>query len=331
MIAPVIWLREPFPPLNEDQVLSVTALEMVGGVSGSATEAVIGEAQLAGVWQLNSPNSRFGSYSALIFIDETRFLAGSDRGHLLEFDVPGGNGIARGPRIGSFTPGGIEDKFQVDLESLARDPDTGDIWAGFEGTNTIERVARDMSARRNVAPAVMRNWSKNSGAESMVRLKDGRFLVISEGSASQSGGVFPVLMFDTDPVRDTAHRAYGFRPPEGYRPVDAAQLPDGRVLILVRDLRIGIPPIFAVKLVVADLADLSQAEAGQSSRQRPWQGREIAAISDPVLAENYEGVAVAPDADGTVSIWLVSDDNHTRYQRSLLVKLRWDPAAQRSR
>ena len=39
------------------------------------------------------------------------------------------------------------------------------------------------------------------------------------------------------------------------------------------------------------------------------------------LAENYEGLAVEPGAGGRLTLWLVSDDNNMRFQRTLLLRL----------
>ena len=308
LLAPGTWVRSPPPVANDSQELTLTPLAVRNAVSGEVT--------LDGAWHMTSPNSQFGSYSALVFLDENRFLAGSDHGRLLEFDAPDESQNRR-PVLSTFSADGDDDKFNVDLESLTRDPATGRIWAGFESLNAIERVGPDMGNRVTVQPAAMEDWSGNSGPESLVRLQNGRFLVIAEGSANEGGPGFPVILFAGDPIDEPAFETFRFQPPKGYRPVDATQLPDGRILILVRDFTIALPPRFATKLVVADLADLTAA--------MPWRGREIASIADPPLADNYEGVAAAADSDGTLSIWLISDDNGAIYQRTLLLKLNWNP------
>ncbi len=309
-LAPGTWLRTPLPEPDHSQVLRLTPLE--------TGQLDLGEVQFKRAWRLNSPNTHFGSYSALIIDKNGRFLAGSDHGRLLRFDIPGSRTRARAPELRQFPGIGNADKFSVDLESLTRDAATSRIWAGFEGRNAIVRVSRDMTQRRLVEPAAMREWSSNSGPESLVRLEDGRFIVISEGTDPAGGALFPVLLFAGDPTEAATARHFRFRPPEGYRPVDATQLPDGRLLVLVRNFTIALPPRFAVKLVVADPDDLDPA--------RPWQGREIAAIDDPAIADNYEGVAVQDEGDGSLTIWLISDDNNAIYQRTLLLELRWNPS-----
>ncbi len=54
----------------------------------------------------------------------------------------------------------------------------------------------------------------------------------------------------------------------------------------------------------------------------------IATIADDVLADNYEGIAAAPDRDGRLTVWLVSDDNQQQIlQSTKLLELKVDPAA----
>ena len=309
-LTPGTWIRTPAPEPNDSQVLTLTPLR------GAPRD--LGETTLAGAWRLTSANSDFGSYSALILLNANRFLAGSDRGHLLEFDRPDADAPRRDPLLRMFPGTANRDKSAVDLESLTFAPATGRIWAGFEGRNAIQRVARDYTGRRAVFPEAMADWTSNSGAESLVRLADGRFLAISEGADPDHSSLFPGLIFDRDPVEGGMARKFLFQPPRDYRPVDAAQLPDGRVLVLTRMFTIALPPRFAVKLVVVD--------PHERDPRQPWRGRTIATIDDPAIADNYEGVATARNADGSIAIWLISDDNDAIYQRTLLLKLRWTPS-----
>jgi len=55
----------------------------------------------------------------------------------------------------------------------------------------------------------------------------------------------------------------------------------------------------------------------------PWRGETVAEIVAPLPADNYEGLAVEPTADGGATLWIISDDNEMRFQRTLLLKLEW--------
>ena len=110
--------------------------------------------------------------------------------------------------------------------------------------------------------------------------------------------------------------------PPGYRPVDIAQLPDGRALILLRKVVWGIPPGFAGKLMLADPATIRAGEV--------WRTEPLADLVAPLPSDNYEGLAVASDGRGGIVLWLISDDNDSIAQRTVLLKLRW-PANAKAR
>lgn len=90
-------------------------------------------------------------------------------------------------------------------------------------------------------------------------------------------------------------------------------LPDGRVLILLRNSDL-LPPSFSSRLILGDPAEIS---AGKT-----WNWRPVAGIGPP-LRDNYEGLAVDPQQDDSVVLWLISDDNRSVFQRTLLLKLHW--------
>ena len=72
-LAPGTWLRSPPPPIDSRQELQIVRLPVPGAV---------GPVEVLGGWWLQSPNSHFGSYSALVALGDGTFLAGSDRGRV---------------------------------------------------------------------------------------------------------------------------------------------------------------------------------------------------------------------------------------------------------
>jgi hypothetical protein len=89
---------------------------------------------------------------------------------------------------------------------------------------------------------------------------------------------------------------------------DAAPLPDGRILLVHRD--VGWNPIFTSTIAIADPADIRTGAVLRSQR---------IGVVPRALADNFEGAAVEV-VDGRTYLWLVSDDNFQRWQRSLLVQ-----------
>jgi hypothetical protein len=311
-LAPGTWLRSPRPPADERQILRFHALPVA--------EVDLGPLEPAGAWELDSPNDSFGSYSALAALDDGSLLAASDKGSMMRFTPPGVPGGT--VRIGYFGQDSSLPKWRLDIESMAHDPASGRLWLGFEGTNRIERFDAGFRAPAAIEPEAMRGWPGNEGPEAMARLPDGRFIVIAEGNGRWFDGEVPGLLFPADPVSGAEPIAFRFMPPRGYRPVDLALLPDGRVLILLRKVVWGIPPGFAGKLM---LADPRAIRAG-----KPWQAEPLANLAAPLPSDNYEGLAVVPDHEGGTLLWLISDDNESLFQRTLLLRLRW-PAKAKAR
>lgn len=269
--------------------------------------------RVAGAWELRSDDRRFFGYSALVVSAEGRLRAYSDSSRWLEFDPPD-RPTVRPPKFGAVP--GYEAIGHNDLESATWDPASGLTWLGFEHINTLRRTGPGPEDAISVRPAAMAGFRENGGAESLVRLPDGRFVVLAESAHWHHPRRRAGLLFANDPVVDARATRFAFMPPVGSSPTDAAALPDGRVLILTRGLSAGRWPPFRSKLLVADSADLRAGEA--------WKWQELADLSGLVPPENYEGLAIEPRRGG-FALWLISDANRSvLLQRTLVVKLWWD-------
>jgi hypothetical protein len=308
-LAPGTFVRTSIGTRADRAEVTITPRPERSGVSG--------ELALTGVWELSSPHGWFGGFSALVAGRGQALVAGTDRGFLFDIDLAAGS-----PRAvpGSFRFASIRTngrKEVVDLESLARDPASGALWAGFETRNIIVRFAPD-GTRRFRAPPAMAGWSDNSGPEAMVRLADGRFLLISEGTVRGSPDQHEALLFAGDPVEGGAPLVFRYAAPAHFDPVDATQLPDGRVLILLRRVAYTLPAAtFDTAIAIADPAEI---RAGQ-----PWRARVIQRMEGGIFADNFEGIAFVPSPDDPTrgAVWVIADDNLSVFQRSLLVRFDW--------
>lgn len=311
-LGPGLFWRTPTGLRSDGAAISVTPIAERSGVAG--------ELRLTGAWELRSGHGWFGGFSALVADGEGGLIAGSDRGWLLAIDLSGS------------TPRAVPDSFRyvgrrlgprnelVDLESLARDPADGTLWAAFEGFNQIERFAPD-GTRTFSRPPEMARWSHNSGAETMERLADGRFVVIAEGPQRGGKPLHRALLFPRDPVEPQTPTAFDFASWPDYDPVDAAQLPDGRVLILLRRVEYALPARFDTAIAIADPSAIRPG--------KPWRGRIIQRLSGGVFADNFEGIAFVPDASNPSrgAVWVIADDNFSAFQKSVLVRFDWSEQA----
>jgi hypothetical protein len=272
----------------------------------------LGRLTYLGGWWLRSNHPDFGGISA-IHVRGSSVLALSDNGMVMRFSVPSKTGaLPLWIQRLSDTPG--TGKKQRDTEAMA--VHDGRAWIAFERANSIFRYQlSNWRSNASARPEAMKRWPLNSGSEAMVRLRDGRFLVFSEGE-KLGNGVTEAILFNADPaIEDTPATRLGYLAPSGFRITDAAELPDGRLLFLNR--RLSLLDGFQVKLTIADKPRL---EAGTVLK-----GREIATFAPPVTTDNYEGLSIGQEGGRTI-IWIASDDNFIDLERTLLFKFELDPA-----
>ncbi|QJQ32219.1 esterase-like activity of phytase family protein [Sphingomonas lacunae] len=299
------------PQRNDSQLISARPVAID---SDRSSDRRVGTLIITEAWEIDSANTGFGGYSAMALLDERRFLLASDTGLLAGFTLGRDGRIDRqfiapppaGPGKGNF-------KVDRDMEALTADRARGQFWAAYEHSNQIWRFSRGFArSDGHVAPAAMRRWHANGGAEAMVRLIDGRFLILSETTGARGGGGTAALLFPTDPVESPNAEPIQFAyDAQGRgRVTDAAQLPDGRILLLQRRL----------SLVDGFVSTLSVAHVDTIRTGGIWRSQTLALFSPPLVTENFEGLAVEDSPEGAV-IWMISDDNLTKWQRTLLLRL----------
>jgi hypothetical protein len=271
----------------------------------------IGRLRYLGGWVLKGSDRRFGGISSMT-IQDGDFVMLSDGGVVtrLRFN---GSGQPTDYAMSELPdgPGDGTRKVDRDSESSTYDPESGHIWAGFETTNQIWRYTKGFAvADGHVAPKLMAKWPTNEGAEAMVRLHDGRFLVFAETRTCKDGSHL-ALLFPGDPV-EHADEAASFcykGPRAGFAPTDAVELSDGRVIILHRRFS----PIagFSAALTVIDPKAIVPGGP-------PVVGAPLATIAPPLSVDNMEALAIQQTPQGPV-LWVASDDNYFFLERTLLM------------
>ena len=300
------------PPATRGPAEALPSVSLVRFAPVPLDDSALGRRRLGGLawlggWKLTSNNRRFGGISAM-HVENGEVTAFSDSGWLMRFSLPRSGSVSRAG-IGPLPegPGAKERKSDRDVESLI--VADGQAWIGYERSNAVWRYdPRSWRVAQWAAPRAMRRWRSNRGAEAMLKLPDGRFIVFAEGKGSEA--VSQALLFDGDPSRPgTRSVRMAYAKPRGYRTTEAAILPDGRALILHR--RFAFLEGVSAKL---SLLDPSQARAGTTLR-----GRQIADFHRPINVDNMEALSVSREQGRTI-IWIASDDNYNPLQRTLLMK-----------
>lgn len=306
LCAPGTWLRTPVA----DTLPVEIALEQIAG----AADTRVAGWRIAGVWQFSAEGLNFGGYSVLLALPDNRLRAFSDRGTRFTFDEPDADQQSL-RRIAQQETDPRYPNMLYDIEAATRDPATGRYWLATEGFHAIQRYDRKSAlAGVRVLDGTV-DWPVNSGAEAMVRLDDGRFVIIPEG---QGEG----LIFAEDPLKGGKPAPLEWvNPAEGFVVTDMAQLPDGRLLLLMRNLHWrGLsgpwPPIASL---------IAVGELPRAGTDAPFAPKIALRFEGVIPRENYEGLALRPLSERQVAVWVIADDNLSVIQRSLLVKLLLDP------
>lgn len=254
--------------------------------------------------QLGADDRRFGGWSDLwVAPDNSRAILIGDRGSALDLGLAF-DGHLRG--VGPSRQGrliGPDGKAlfgrATDAEGLARMPDGG-FAVSFERHHRIlvyppsdPPFAR---APRMVSPPPgAERWPANAGMEALARLPDGRFLVLLEESPQAWLG-------GANGWTDLAYRAA-----DGFKPVGACVA--GEALYVVE--RAFSWAGLACRIVRLPVASVREGAI--------LDGEELARLRPPLALDNYEGIAATKDRDGRDLLWLISDDNFSVLQRTLLV------------
>jgi hypothetical protein len=300
---PVDRPQPPRPPMTR-----MTA-EPVPLDAGDPQRRRLGALTFLEGWRLSSRDVRFGGVSAM-HVERGIVTALSDSGSIFRFPVPRRAGamplrIDRIPR----GPGTGRRKSDRDAEAMA--VAGGRAWVAYENWNAVWRYRLPgWRFEAAAAPAALDGLPFARGPEAMARLADGRFLVFGEGPDA-GDGTTPLLLFAGDPAR-AATRALRlrYRPPPGYRPTDAALLPDGRLLVLNRSFG-----VFSWWRAVLTIGNPRRLRAGAV-----LEGREIASFTGSVTVDNLEALSVTRESGRTI-LWIASDDNfNPLMQRTLLFK-----------
>ncbi len=293
----------PIPP--QDIIVALTPVRLAPAQQAAQTTGALTFLQ---GYALHAASEEFGGWSAMSVSQQGLRLI-SDAGAALDLPFPKGQAVTARLRELPKGCGNHWNKTQHDAEATTRDPQTGRWWVTLERLNVICRVDAHGHVT-SIARAAMSHWSTPLGAESMVRLADGRFLILAEGAPDPARTAMPLLLYDRDPVDPKAQlKRLSFAAPPGFRPADATQLPDGRILILLRGFEA--PITWRTRLVVVSQ---DQLVAGATVS-----GQEIARLEAPMLTDNFEAVAVTQEKRRTI-IWLASDDNFWPLQQSYLLK-----------
>lgn len=232
--------------------------------------------------------------------------------------------------------GGVTLASAADPEGIAWDPITSSVWISNESGPAIRRHDSDTGAVLQTLglPAVYSNVRSNFSLESLTRhpltgelwtANEEALSVDGPVSTTSAGTVVRLQRFDASgaPAGQWAYLTERISEDsplielERSGVADLVALPDGRLLVLERELAAALPP-FTNRLYLVDFDGATDVSA-----LAELEGQTYTPVNKTLLWEmpgfaNFEGIGLGPMLDdGSYSLLLVSDDQGGTLSQSL--------------
>ena len=268
---------------------------------------------------LASNNPAFGGISSLhVEPDGNRFIAATDRGSWLRARIVYRDGRPTGVADAELAPilgadgKPLAARGWFDAESLAEHD--GALYVGFERVEQIVRFdyRRDGLLARGRAidvPPDFKTFTYNKSLECLAipprgSPLAGRLIAVTEHSLDSSGNLRSFVLDGQDVMRFSVKRS------DDFDVSDCTILPPADLLLL--DRRISVTTGIAIRIRRIPLASIKEGAVVD--------GRILVEADLAYQIDNMEGIAVHRNARGETIITLVSDDNFSVIERSLLLQ-----------
>ena len=292
------------------------AIDVVSAPVDIGAETV-GRLRFRGGVALSSESRLFGGLSGLEVLEDGRFLAISDNGiwfdARLELDASGALVGVTGFRLAMLRDEqGVEfpSKATGDSEGLAQLPD-GRFAVSFEQTHLIRiyDLNRDGPfGAAEMGPSLegVARLPRNVGLEALAAMADGALLVGAEGGGEATTPLWVAPLDGAAPA--PVRIRYPLR--TGFSLTALDRLPDGGFVAVERFYA----PVIGPRARITRFPEASLNARGEALPEL----EELALLTPPLALDNFEAVSAVRMPDGATRIYILSDDNFSRRQRTLL-------------
>jgi hypothetical protein len=303
------------PAVGPRREITLSALSVPLSVNEPGLDRV-GALRFKGGLSLKSADEGFGGLSGLSVEEtdgEVAVLAVTDQG-----DKFSGRLMLRGDQLRGIESASLEPladlegkpvsgKLFGDAESITRFAD-GRVLVGFERRHRIWVYGPGLTgpAKAFDTPHALADAPQNGGLESLSAWPDGRLLAITEQMKTASGNL-AAFLFQAGGWSDLQWKASA----PGFEPSDATVLPGGDLLVLER--------FWSARAPTDVRSRISRVRRDSVKAGAVLEGELLAELKAPLTVENFEGIAVFTGGLGATQILLVSDNNFSPAQRTLLL------------
>ena len=274
----------------------------------------VGALIFRGGLELSSGDANFGGLSGLEILDGANLLAITDSGSWfraeLLFDANGALIGLDAPHLAPMRDEAgelFENKTAADAEGLAQLPD-GRFAVSFEQSQTIRiyDLNRDgpiAAAHPGPRLSEVAQLPPNQGLEALAAAEAGDLVIGAEGARGPTQ-VWRAPLGASEEIAPIAR----YRLSLGYALVGLDRLPDGAFVALER----AYAPVLGARTRIARFVE-SELGAGESIETE-----QLAHLGAALALDNFEAIAAAQLSDGTTRLYILSDDNFSDSQRTLL-------------
>ncbi|NBN80390.1 hypothetical protein GWI72_19100 [Microvirga tunisiensis] len=313
------------PLLSDGTPVALSAARIERFARGEDTTR-FGRLTFLGGLDITSANRDVGGLSGLIVLDAgAEILAVTDNGLWVTFGLQqSADGTPLALRAPRFTPmldaKGIElrrtQSSDTEAVTLGRNRGKQELFVSSERSNRILRFPWPPAADSRLisgveTPKALRELRGNKGLEALAAAPDagplgGALIAIGERGLSQTHDLPGFI------IGGPRAGTFSITRSDNYDATDAAFLPDGDLVLLERRFNLRDWVGMRLRRIAAD-----------EIRPGAVLGGEILMEAGPAhQIDNMEGLAVHQDAQGRTILTILSDDNRSLLQRTLLLRFR---------
>lgn len=264
---------------------------------------------------LDSPAPEWGGYSGMVLApDGSSLLAVSDVGHWLEMELAHDSrgvllsiGRARIEPLLDEAGQPVAGKEWSDAEEIARNGD-GSFLVSFERRHRVWLYAAVGGVPHGPSttvplPVEIGSLPENAGLEAITAGRSGQLTLVAEGGADPEQGSRGWIGKEGSWTRFSIERA------DGFEPTSLAEGPGSSPVLLERRYTEADGPAARISTIGLPFAPRAS-------------GFTLGVLRRPMTVDNFEALAIRAAPDGHAFIYLLSDDNQSDQQRTLLLQFR---------
>jgi hypothetical protein len=304
--------------------VTVTAFSIPYFKHDAPTDIQFGQLEYLGGLELRGAHANFGGISAIrVDGDGERFLSVTDTGDWITGRIsykdkkPSSlNEVVISPTLGGDGKRN-KDNGLWDSESIARDGDH--VFIGIEREHTV--LAYDFArggiravGKQVPLPAYVKKWPDNRGIEALGIMPSaspyaGHLIGLSERSGGREDATegFVMKRDGSEPFRFSIHRS------DGFDVTDLDFLPSGDLIVLERYFS----PIRGVAM------RLRRFKTAAIQPEAILSGETLLTADGRFHVDNMEGLSIHRNREGDTVFTIISDDNFSVAQRTLLLQFKW--------